>query len=73
MQIYDPDNDPVTEREAFKLLKNPLPEPPRRNHVRMEFDLAMDFSQIGDGGQQQIRKVDGGDGFYHKEEEYTKQ
>ena len=42
MQIYDPDNDPGTEREAFKLLKNPLPEPPRRNHVRMEFDLAMD-------------------------------
>lgn len=41
MQIYDPDNDPGTEREAFKLLKNPLPEPPRRNHVRMEFDLAM--------------------------------
>ena len=42
MQIYDPDNDPGTEREVFKLLKNPLPEPPRRSHVRMEFDLVLD-------------------------------
>jgi hypothetical protein len=39
MQIYDPENNPGAEREAFTLLKNPLPEPPRRSHVRMEFDL----------------------------------
>lgn len=37
-------NDPEQERredaQQFKLLKNPLPGPPRRSHVRMEFDLA---------------------------------
>ena len=30
------------EAEQFRLLKNPLPEPPRRSHVRMEFDLRDD-------------------------------
>lgn len=28
--------------EEFPLLKNPLPQPPRRAHIRMEFDLAED-------------------------------
>lgn len=42
MQIYDPEYTPGAEREAFTLLKNPLPEPPRRTHVRMDFDLVCD-------------------------------
>ena len=36
----DPENDRKEETEQFRLLKNPLPGPPRRSHVRMEFDLA---------------------------------
>lgn len=39
MQIMGPENGQGEEREAFQLLKNPLPEPPRRSHIRMEFDL----------------------------------
>ena len=36
----DPDLERREETQQFKLLKNPLPGPPRRSHVRMEFDLA---------------------------------
>lgn len=36
-----PDQISESESGAFelKLLKNPLPQPPRRSHVRMEFDV----------------------------------
>lgn len=39
MHFYDPGERPAEEIQEIKLLKNPLPEPPRRSHVRMEFDL----------------------------------
>ena len=39
MQIQDQDNLSGGEEKEFRLLKNPLPPPPRRSHIRMEFDL----------------------------------
>lgn len=42
MQIYDKGNGPEEESGEFRLLKNPLPGPPRRSHIRMEFDLTDD-------------------------------
>ncbi len=39
MQIQDQDNLSCGEEKEFRLLKNPLPPPPRRSHIRMEFDL----------------------------------
>ena len=43
--IYDSgDKEPDRSRtEAGRFLKNPLPVPRRRPHVRMEFDLAVDW------------------------------
>ena len=39
MQIQDQENGRSGEEKEFRLLKNPLPPPPRRSHIRMEFDL----------------------------------
>ena len=39
MQIQDQENARDGEANGFRLLKNPLPAPPRRSHIRMEFDL----------------------------------
>ena len=39
MQIKDQENVIGGEENGFRLLKNPLPPPPRRSHIRMEFDL----------------------------------
>ena len=39
MQIQDQENARDGEENGFRLLKNPLPAPPRRSHIRMEFDL----------------------------------
>ena len=36
----DRDMDEQREYREFIPLKNPLPAPPRRSHIRMEFDLA---------------------------------
>ncbi len=38
MLISDREKGPDRESGEYRLLKNPLPEPPRRSHVRMEFD-----------------------------------
>ena len=40
MQIQDQENARDGEENGFRLLKNPLPAPPRRSHIRMEFALA---------------------------------
>ena len=40
MYIKDRMNGPEEEAGEIRLLKNPLPGPPRRSHIRMEFDLA---------------------------------
>ncbi len=47
--IYDSgDKEPDHSRpEAGRYLKNPLPVPRRRPHVRMEFDLADDWEIPG--------------------------
>ena len=39
MQAADPNDRQGEEDRQYRLLKNPLPEPPRRSHVRMEFDI----------------------------------
>ena len=39
MQIYDPEEQQADGSGPVRLLKNPLPEPPRRSHIRMEFDI----------------------------------
>ena len=39
MQIKDQENVSGGEENGFRLLKNPLPSPPKRSHIRMEFDL----------------------------------
>ncbi len=39
MQFSDRDKRPEKEEGEIRLLKNPLPAPPRRSHMRMEFDL----------------------------------
>lgn len=39
MQIKDQENAIGGEENGFRLLKNPLPAPTRRSHIRMEFDL----------------------------------
>ena len=39
MQIKDQENVIGGEENGFRLLKKPLPAPPRRSHIRMEFDL----------------------------------
>ena len=39
MQATDPNDRQGEEDRQYRLLKNPLPEPPRRSHVRMEFDI----------------------------------
>jgi hypothetical protein len=39
MQVYDPEDRPDEEMRPFSPLKDPLPEPPRRSHIRMEFDI----------------------------------
>ena len=39
MRGYDPEDGPDDETRPFALLKNPLPEPPKRSHMRMEFDI----------------------------------
>ena len=39
MQIQDQENAGNGEENGFKLLKSPLPAPPKRSHIRMEFDL----------------------------------
>ena len=39
MQYYDQGSEAGNQEREFRLLKNPLPEPPRKNHIRMEFDL----------------------------------
>lgn len=39
MQVYDPEDRTDYEAQRFIPLKNPLPEPPRRSHIRMEFDI----------------------------------
>jgi hypothetical protein len=41
MQIPDQIGVPDEGHSEFRLLKNPLPEPPRRSHVPMDFDLAV--------------------------------
>ena len=39
MQIPDRTGAPEEGSGEFRLLKNPLPQPPKRSHVPMEFDL----------------------------------
>ena len=39
MQIKDRENVSGEEENGFRLLKSPLPSPPKRSHIRMEFDL----------------------------------
>ena len=39
MTGYDPDDRTADETRQFRPLKNPLPEPPKRSHIRMEFDI----------------------------------
>ena len=39
MQYFDQGNAAGAGDGEFRLLKNPLPGPPRKNHIRMEFDL----------------------------------
>ncbi len=39
MQLPDHTNGTEQEVNEFRLLKNPLPAPVRKSHVRMEFDL----------------------------------
>lgn len=39
MLLYDPGDRPADEPDPPRLLKNPLPEPQRRPHIRMEFDI----------------------------------
>lgn len=39
MQLPDQMNTSEGGVSELKLLKNPLPQPPRRSHVRMEFDV----------------------------------
>jgi hypothetical protein len=39
LQIQDQENARSGEENGFRLLKSPLPAPPRRSHIRMEFDL----------------------------------
>ena len=38
MRYYDQENA-AAGREEIRLLRNPLPGPPRKDHIRMEFDL----------------------------------
>ena len=39
MQYFDQGSKAEGENREFIPLKNPLPQPPRRSHIRMEFDL----------------------------------
>ena len=39
MQYFDQGNAAGNQEGEFRLLKNPLPGPPRKTHIRMEFDL----------------------------------
>ena len=39
MKGYDPGDRQDDETRPFALLKNPLPGPPKRSHIRMEFDI----------------------------------
>ena len=39
MKGYDPADRQDDETRPFALLKNPLPGPPKRSHIRMEFDI----------------------------------
>ena len=39
MQAREPNDRQDEEDRQYRLLKNPLPEPARRSHVRMEFDV----------------------------------
>ena len=39
MQQNGPDERTAGGEHPVRLLKNPLPEPPKRTHVRMEFDI----------------------------------
>ena len=41
MQIPDQTGAPGEGSGEIRLLKNPLPEPPKRSHVPMEFDIAV--------------------------------
>ena len=40
MHYFDRDQEADAQEGEFRLLKNPLPGPPRKDHIRMEFDLA---------------------------------
>ena len=39
MQYFDQGNAAGSQEGEIRLLKNPLPGPPRKTHIRMEFDL----------------------------------
>ena len=39
MPIFEQENGRDEEEMELKLLKSPLPAPPRKSHIRMEFDL----------------------------------
>ena len=39
MQYFDQGNAAGNQEGEIRLLKNPLPGPPRKTHIRMEFDL----------------------------------
>ena len=41
MQANDPEDRTDDEMIPFSPLKNPLPGPPKRSHIRMEFDITV--------------------------------
>lgn len=39
MNYFDQGKEAGTQDSEFRLLRSPLPQPPRKTHIRMEFDL----------------------------------
>lgn len=39
MNCFEQGKEAGAQDEEYRLLKSPLPQPPRKTHIRMEFDL----------------------------------